>query len=91
MASCGLLDSLSEDNEEEVGDCAAPDREVLLQLARRAQLWPALEELAVLNQMKVTTDLLYLSVTPGYDDVSQFLNQIIKGRVGNFRENFANQ
>ncbi|XP_067273008.1 midasin [Pseudorasbora parva] len=64
MASCGLLDSLSDDNEEEVGDSAAPDREVLLQLARRAQLWPALEELAVLNQMKVTTDLLYLSVTP---------------------------
>uniref|UniRef100_A0A8C2BQ53 Midasin n=1 Tax=Cyprinus carpio TaxID=7962 RepID=A0A8C2BQ53_CYPCA len=67
MASCGLLDSLSEDNEEEVGDSAAPGREVLLQLARRAQLWPALEELAVLNQMKVTTDLLYLSVTPRYD------------------------
>uniref|UniRef100_A0A8C1W639 Midasin n=1 Tax=Cyprinus carpio TaxID=7962 RepID=A0A8C1W639_CYPCA len=67
MASCGLLDSLSEDNEEEVGDSAAPGREMLLQLARRAQLWPALEELAVLNQMKVTTDLLYLSVTPRYD------------------------
>ncbi|KAF4099466.1 hypothetical protein G5714_019592 [Onychostoma macrolepis] len=64
MASCGLLDSLSENNEEEVVDSAAPGREVLLQLARRAQLWPALEELAVLNQMKVTTDLLYLSVTP---------------------------
>ncbi|XP_003200751.2 midasin [Danio rerio] len=65
MASCGLLDSLSEDEEDEVGDSAAPGREVLLQLARRAQLWPALEELAVLNQMKVTTDLLYLSVTSG--------------------------
>ncbi|XP_073672706.1 midasin [Garra rufa] len=64
MASCGLLDSLSEDNEEEVGDSAAPGQEMLLQLARRAQLWPALEELAVLNQMKVTTDLLYLSLTP---------------------------
>ncbi|XP_016311670.1 midasin-like [Sinocyclocheilus anshuiensis] len=64
MASCGLLDTLSEDSEEEVGDSAAPGREVLLQLARRAQLWPALEKLAVLNQMKVTTDLLYLSVTP---------------------------
>ncbi|XP_051581140.1 midasin isoform X2 [Myxocyprinus asiaticus] len=60
MASCGLL----EDNEEDVGESAAPDREVLLQLARRAQLWPALEQLAVLNQIKVTTDLLYLAVTP---------------------------
>ncbi|XP_065113160.1 midasin [Paramisgurnus dabryanus] len=63
MASCGLLDSLSEVNEEDVGDSAAPGREVLLQLARRAQLWPALEQLAVLNQMRVTTDLLHLSVT----------------------------
>ncbi|XP_057208356.1 midasin isoform X2 [Triplophysa rosa] len=65
MTSCGLLDCLSEVNEEDVGDGAAPDREVLLQLARRAQLWPALEQLAVLNQMRVTTELLHLSVTPG--------------------------
>lgn len=65
MTSCGLLDCLSEVNEEDVGDSAAPDREVLLQLARRAQLWPALEQLAVLNQMRVTTDLLHLAVTMG--------------------------
>uniref|UniRef100_A0A8C1Z8M3 Midasin n=1 Tax=Cyprinus carpio TaxID=7962 RepID=A0A8C1Z8M3_CYPCA len=75
MASCGLLDSLSEDNEEEVGDSAAPGREMLLQLARRAQLWPALEELAVLNQMKVTTDLLYLSVTPSSKEAEDGLRR----------------
>lgn len=71
MTSCGLLDCLSEVNEKDVGDSAAPDREVLLQLARRAQLWPALEQLAVLNQMRVTTDLLHLSVTLGYNNISE--------------------
>lgn len=68
MASCGLLDSLSEaENEEEMGDGAGPDRELLLRLARRAQLWPVLEELAILNQMKVTADLLHQSITHRYD------------------------
>lgn len=67
MASCGLLDSLTEGaDEEEMGDGAAPGHEVLLQLARRAQLWPVLEQLAILNQMKVTTDLLHLSVMQRY-------------------------
>ncbi|KAG9282412.1 midasin isoform X2 [Astyanax mexicanus] len=64
MASCGLLDSLSENMDEDgLGEGASPGREVLLQLGRRAQLWPVLEELAILNQMKVTADLLHLSVT----------------------------
>lgn len=64
MASCGLLNSLSEaENEEEMEDSAGPDRELLLRLARRAQLWPVLEELAILNQMKVTADLLHQSIT----------------------------
>lgn len=68
MASCGLLDSLSEaENEEEMGDSAGPDCELLLRLARRAQLWPVLEELAILNQMKVTADLLHQSITHRYD------------------------
>lgn len=66
MASCGLLDSLSE-AEDEMDDGAGPDRELLLRLARRAQLWPVLEELAILNQMKVTADLLHQSVTHRYD------------------------
>ncbi|KAM9495289.1 midasin [Clarias gariepinus] len=62
MASCGLLDSLSE-AEDETGDAAGPDRELVLRLARRAQLWPVLEKLAILNQMKVTADLLQQSIT----------------------------
>lgn len=68
MASCGQLNSLSEaEKEEDMGDGTGPDRELLLRLARRAQLWPVLEELAVLNQMKVTADLLHLSVTHRYE------------------------
>ncbi|KAF4092103.1 hypothetical protein AMELA_G00017110 [Ameiurus melas] len=64
LASFGLLDSVSEaENEEETGYGAGPDRELLLRLARRAQLWPVLEELAILNQMKVTADLLQQCVT----------------------------
>lgn len=64
MASFGLLDPVSEaENEEETGYGAGPDRGLLLRLARRAQLWPVLEELAILNQMKVTADLLHQSVT----------------------------
>lgn len=64
MASFGLLDPVSEaENEQETGYGAGPDRGLLLRLARRAQLWPVLEELAILNQMKVTADLLHQSVT----------------------------
>uniref|UniRef100_A0A8C8D189 Midasin n=1 Tax=Oncorhynchus tshawytscha TaxID=74940 RepID=A0A8C8D189_ONCTS len=39
---------------------APPCREVLQQLSRRAQLWPLMEELAVLNQLRLSTDLLQL-------------------------------
>ncbi|XP_028858240.1 midasin [Denticeps clupeoides] len=62
LTSCGLLDSTSETRGDE--DSTPPCREVLLQLFHRAQLWPLLEELAVLNQLRVTADLLQLSVTP---------------------------
>lgn len=68
MASCGLLDSVSEDvNEEDMVGGTGPDRELLQQLARRAQLWPVLEELAILNQMKVTADLLHQSISHRYE------------------------
>ncbi|XP_041950170.1 midasin [Alosa sapidissima] len=64
LASCGVLDCSSEARHEE--DSAAPPcREVLQQLARRAQLWPVLEQLAMLNQLRVTADLLQLSISPG--------------------------
>lgn len=40
-------------------------REELQQLSRRAQLWPLMEELAVLNQLRLSTDLLHLALSPG--------------------------
>lgn len=75
MASCGMLDSPPEaEDEEDMGDCAGPDRELLLRLAHRAQLWPVLEKLAILNQMKVTADLLH-----------QFITHRYEARFGSFR------
>lgn len=38
--------------------------EELQQLSRRAQLWPLMEELAVLNQLRLSTDLLHLALSP---------------------------
>ncbi|XP_062857908.1 midasin [Trichomycterus rosablanca] len=81
MTSCGLLDSQSQSEteiEEDVGDGFAPESKDLLQLARRAQLWPALEQLAILNQMKVTTDLLHLSITQreNKDDETQLFQSL---------------
>lgn len=67
MASCGLLDSPSEAENEDMGSGTGTDHELLQRLARRAQLWPVLEELAILNQMKVTADLLHQSVTHRYE------------------------
>uniref|UniRef100_A0A674E0K9 Midasin n=1 Tax=Salmo trutta TaxID=8032 RepID=A0A674E0K9_SALTR len=64
MTSCGLLEvrPSSMHDEGDQGDSAPPCREVLQQLSRRAQLWPLMEELAVLNQLRLSTDLtsLYL-------------------------------
>ncbi|KAF5899322.1 midasin-like, partial [Clarias magur] len=80
MASCGLLDTLSEpENEDEMGDAAGPDRELVLRLARRAQLWPVLEKLAILNQMKVTADLLQQSIHRG----SKHEDEDLRGSLSN--------
>ncbi|KAJ8008932.1 hypothetical protein DPEC_G00083550 [Dallia pectoralis] len=65
MTSCGLLvvRSSSMHDEGEQGECAPPSREMLQQLGRRTQLWPIMEQLAVLNQLRLSTDLLQLALT----------------------------
>ncbi|KAM6915471.1 midasin [Xenentodon cancila] len=65
MTSKGLLQvcSTSEGNEPTHG--AHMSREDLLQLRHRTQLWPLMEKLAVLNQLRLTADLLYLALSPG--------------------------
>jgi len=69
MTSRGLLEmcSLPEGEEpgEEPGEGVQLAREELQQLSRRAQLWPLMEEVAVLNQLRLSTDLLHLALSPG--------------------------
>ena len=70
MSSHGLLDARPEvmgrgGAAAEGGDAPPPSRELLQQLQRRAQLWPLMEELAVLNQLRLSTDLLQLALTQG--------------------------
>ncbi|XP_031717306.1 midasin isoform X2 [Anarrhichthys ocellatus] len=65
MTSRGLLDMCSLPEGEEPGEGVHLAREELQQLSRRAQLWPLMEELAVLNQLRLSTDLLHLALSPG--------------------------
>uniref|UniRef100_A0AAQ6AJN3 Midasin n=1 Tax=Amphiprion ocellaris TaxID=80972 RepID=A0AAQ6AJN3_AMPOC len=61
MTSRGLLDVCSMSEGDEPADGLPLATEVLQQLGRRAQLWPLMEELAVLNQLRLSTDLLHLA------------------------------
>ncbi len=65
MTSRGLLQVCSMSDGEEAGDGVLLAREELQQLSRRAQLWPLMEKLAVLNQLRLSTDLLHLALSPG--------------------------
>ena len=66
MTSCGLLEVRpSVTGGGEPADSAPACREVLLQLRRRAQLWPLVEELALLNQLRLCADLLQMALTQG--------------------------
>lgn len=58
----GVLEvrSMSEENEAAAG--VPMTRGELLQLVHRTRLWPLMEEVAVLNQLRLTTDLLLLSL-----------------------------
>uniref|UniRef100_A0A8C4E8F0 Midasin n=1 Tax=Dicentrarchus labrax TaxID=13489 RepID=A0A8C4E8F0_DICLA len=66
MTSRGLLEFCSMPEGEEPGDGVHLARDELQQLSRRAQLWPLMEELAVLNQLRLSTDLLSTSTKPKY-------------------------
>uniref|UniRef100_A0A8C4E441 Midasin n=1 Tax=Dicentrarchus labrax TaxID=13489 RepID=A0A8C4E441_DICLA len=62
MTSRGLLEFCSMPEGEEPGDGVHLARDELQQLSRRAQLWPLMEELAVLNQLRLSTDLLHMAL-----------------------------
>lgn len=66
MTARGLLEVCSSSDGEEPADGVRLEPQELRQLRRRAQLWPLMEELAVLNQLRLSTDLLRLAFSPGY-------------------------
>ncbi|XP_034018727.1 midasin-like [Thalassophryne amazonica] len=63
MMSRGLLDICSPSDESRDGTQLC--RAALQQLRGRAQLWPLMEELAVLNHLRLSADLLQLALSPG--------------------------
>ncbi|TMS12010.1 hypothetical protein E3U43_016968 [Larimichthys crocea] len=75
MTSRGLLEVCSLPEGEEPGDGVHLAREDLQQLSRRAQLWPLMEELAVLNQLRLSTDLLHLALSPGDQETEDSLRR----------------
>lgn len=65
MTSRGLLEVCSKFEGEETRDGVKLSREELQQLSCRVQLWPLMEQVAVLNQLRLSTDLLHLALSPG--------------------------
>lgn len=66
MTSRGLLDVHLPSTGDESRERVHLDRKELQQLGRRAQLWPLMVQLAVLNHLRLTTDLLHLALSPRY-------------------------
>lgn len=66
MTCRGLLDDCSHPEDQELGVRVQLSRQELQQLRHRVQLWPLMEELAVLNQLRLSNDLLHLAFSPGY-------------------------
>ncbi|XP_034383471.1 midasin isoform X3 [Cyclopterus lumpus] len=75
MTSRGLLEMCSLPEGEEPWEGVHLAREELQQLTRRAQLWPLMEELAVLNQLRLSTDLLHLALSPGDQEAEDSLRR----------------
>ncbi|XP_030578137.1 midasin [Archocentrus centrarchus] len=75
MTSRGLLDVSSMSEGEEPTDGVPLAREELQQLRHRAQLWPLMEKLAVLNQLRLSTDLLHLALSPGDQEAEDCLRR----------------
>lgn len=64
MTFQGLLEVCSMSEEDEAAAGVSMTRGELLQLSHRTRLWPLMEEVAVLNQLRLTADLLLLSLGP---------------------------
>ncbi|XP_070405869.1 midasin isoform X3 [Nothobranchius furzeri] len=70
LTSKGLLEVCSrpEEEDEAAGGIPVIRGELL-------QLWPLMEELAVLNQLRLTSDLLLQALSPGDQEAEAFLHQ----------------
>lgn len=66
MTLRGLLDVCSHSEYEEPEGRLELSTQELQQLSHRVQLWPLMEKLAVLNQLRLSNDLLHLAFAPGY-------------------------
>lgn len=66
MTSRGLLDVCSHSKDKETEDRVELSTWELQRLSHRVQLWPLMEELAVLNQLRLSNDLLHLAFSPRY-------------------------
>lgn len=66
MTARGLLDVCSHFEEEEPEGRLELSTQELHQLSHRVQLWPLMEALAVLNQLRLSNNLLHLAFSPGY-------------------------
>ncbi|XP_060907246.1 midasin [Labrus mixtus] len=75
MTSRGLLEVRPSSEEEEPAEGVHLARGELQQLSRRAQLWPLMEQLAVLNQLRLSTDLLHLALSPGDPEAEESLRR----------------
>nr|XP_057921265.1 midasin [Doryrhamphus excisus] len=66
MTSRGVMETQAMSGEDESTDTGVPlSQRDLRDLSRRAQLWPLTEEVAALNQLRLSTDLIQLSFTHG--------------------------
>ncbi|KAM9840331.1 midasin [Aulostomus maculatus] len=75
MTSHGLLEVCTMSDRDDTGEGIHLAKEELQQLSRRAQLWPLMEELAVLNQLRLSTDLLQLALGPGDQEAEDSLRR----------------
>lgn len=62
MTFQGLLEVCSMVEEDEAAGGVHMTRQERLQLSRRIRLWPLMEEVAVLNQLRLSADLLLLAL-----------------------------
>ncbi|XP_061609171.1 midasin isoform X3 [Phyllopteryx taeniolatus] len=81
MSSSGLSETRSMYEEAGPAEGFPPSRQELQHLIRRAQLWPLMEEAAVLNQLRLSTDILQLSFSHSDQEALETLRQELSRHI----------